>query len=62
MSGLAWAALALLFGYLAILVWGSAVARQAAGQPVWLFARAQERERNAASVSRWIGYCRRVMP
>ena len=40
MSGFGWAALALLFGYLALFFWGSALAAQAAGRPVWLFARA----------------------
>ena len=39
-SGFGWAALALLFGYLALFFWGSALAAQAAGRPVWLFARA----------------------
>lgn len=39
MSGLSWAAMALLFGYLALFFWGSAVAAQAASEPVWLFAR-----------------------
>lgn len=47
-SGFGWAALALLFGYLALFFWGSAVAAQAAGQPVWLFARATGRDRLAA--------------
>ena len=48
MSGLSWAALALLFGYLALFFWGSADAAQAAGKPVWLFARATGRDRLAA--------------
>ena len=48
MSGFGWAALALLFGYLALFFWGSAVAAQAAGRPVWLFARATGRDRLAA--------------
>jgi thiol:disulfide interchange protein DsbD len=36
MSGFGWAALALLFGYLALFFWGSAVAAQAAGKPLLL--------------------------
>ena len=48
-SGFNWAALALLFGYLALFFWGSAVAAQAAGRPVWLFARAKGRDRLAAT-------------
>lgn len=48
MSGFGWAALALLFGYLALFFWGSAMAAQAAGRPVWLFARAAGRDRLAA--------------
>ncbi len=48
MSAFGWAALALLFGYLALFFWGSAVAAQAAGRPVWLFARATGRDRLAA--------------
>jgi protein-S-isoprenylcysteine O-methyltransferase Ste14 len=47
-SGFGWAALALLFGYLALFLWGSAVAAQAAGKPVWLLARATGRDRLAA--------------
>jgi protein-S-isoprenylcysteine O-methyltransferase Ste14 len=47
-SGFGWAALALLFGYLALFFWGSTVAAQAAGKPVWLFARATGRDRLAA--------------
>ncbi|MGQ0567229.1 MAG: methyltransferase family protein [Gemmobacter sp.] len=47
-SGLGWAALALFSGYLTLFFWGSAVAAQAAGQPVWLFARATGRDRLAA--------------
>ena len=45
-SGFGWAALALLFGYLALFFWGSALAAQAAGRPVWLFARATGRDRH----------------
>ena len=48
MSGFGWAALALLFAYLSLFFWGSAVAAQAAGRPVWLFARATGRDRLAA--------------
>jgi len=47
-SGFGWAALALLLGYLALFFWGSALAAQAAGRPVWLFARATGRDRLAA--------------
>lgn len=47
-SGFGWAALALLFGYLALFFWGSALAAQAAGRPVWLFARAKGRDQLAA--------------
>lgn len=47
-SGFGWAALALLFGYLALFFWGSALAAQAAGRPIWLFARATGRDRLAA--------------
>ena len=47
-SGFGWAALALLFGYLALFFWGSALAAPAAGRPVWLFARATGRDRLAA--------------
>ena len=48
-SGFGWAALALLFGYLALFFWGSAaLAAQAAGRPVFLFARATGRDRLAA--------------
>ena len=47
-AGFGWAALALLFGYLALFFWGSALAAQAAGRPVWLFARATGRDRLAA--------------
>jgi len=47
-SGFGWAALALLCGYLALFFWGSAVAAQAAGRPVWLFAQAKGRDRLAA--------------
>ena len=43
-SGFGWAALALLFSYLALFFWGSAIAAQAAGRPVWLFARAKGRD------------------
>lgn len=48
MSAFGWAALALLFGYLALFFWGGTVAAQAAGRPVWLFARATGRDRLAA--------------
>ena len=48
-SGFGWAALALLFGYLALFFWGSALAAQAAGRPVWLFARAKGRDQLAAT-------------
>ena len=47
-SGFGWAALALLFGYLALFFWGSALAAQAAGRSVWLFSRAKGRDRVAA--------------
>ncbi len=47
-SGFGWAALALLFGYLALFFWCNALAAQAAGRPVWLFARAKGRDRLAA--------------
>ena len=47
-SGFGWAALALLFGYLALFFWGSALAAKAVGRPVWLFARATGRDRLAA--------------
>ena len=47
-SGFGWAALALLFGYLALFFWGSALAAQAAGRSVWLFSRATGRDRLAA--------------
>lgn len=53
MSGLSWAALALLFGYLALFFWGSAIAAKAAGKPVWLFARAAGRDRLAAMGASW---------
>lgn len=49
LSGFGWAALALLFGYLALFFWGSAMAAEAAGRPVWLFARATGRDRWAAA-------------
>lgn len=48
MSAFGWAALALLAGYLALFFWGNALAAQAAGRPVWLFARATGRDRLAA--------------
>ena len=48
-SGFGWAALALLFGYLALFFWGSALAAQAAGRSVWLFSRATGRARPAAT-------------
>ena len=47
-SGFGSAALALLFGYLALFFWGSAMAAQTAGKPVWLFARATGRDRLAS--------------
>ena len=47
-SWFGWAALALLFGYLALFFWGSAVAAQSAGRSVWLFSRAKGRDRLAA--------------
>ena len=47
-SGFGWAALALLFGYLALFFWGSALAAQAAGRPVWLFSWAKRRDCYAA--------------
>lgn len=47
-SGFGWAALALLFGYLAMFFWGGALAAQAAGRPIWLFERARGRDRLAA--------------
>ncbi|HQU69625.1 MAG TPA: methyltransferase [Albidovulum sp.] len=46
--GFGWAALALLFGYLALFFWGSALAAQAASRSVWLFALAAGRDRLAA--------------
>jgi protein-S-isoprenylcysteine O-methyltransferase Ste14 len=49
LSGFGWAALALLFGYLALFFWGSAMAAEAAGRHVWLFARASGRDRWAAA-------------
>jgi protein-S-isoprenylcysteine O-methyltransferase Ste14 len=47
-SGFGWAAVVVLAGYLMLFFWGSALAAQAAGQPVWLFARAKGRDRLAA--------------
>ena len=47
-SGFGWAALALLFGYLALFFWGGALAPQSAGRAVWLFSRAKGRDRLAA--------------
>jgi protein-S-isoprenylcysteine O-methyltransferase Ste14 len=47
-SGFGWAAFAVLAGYLVLFFWGSVLAAQAAGQPVWLFARAKGRDRLAA--------------
>lgn len=47
-SGFGWAALALLFGCLTLFFGGSALAEQAAGRPVWLFARATGPDRLAA--------------
>ena len=46
-SGFGWAALALLFGYLALVFWGRALAAQAAGRPVWPLDRATGRDRLA---------------
>jgi len=46
--GFGWAALTLLFGYLVLFFWGSALAARAVGQPVWLFSRATGRDRLAA--------------
>lgn len=48
LSGFGWAALALLSGYLALFFWGSAIAAEAVGRPVWLFGRATGRDRWAA--------------
>ena len=48
MSAFGWAALALLFGYLALFLWGTTAATRAAGRPVWLFGQARGRERLAA--------------
>lgn len=45
---LALAAWLILICYLALFFWGSAEARRAAGQPVWLFAHARGRDRLAA--------------
>ena len=47
-SSFGWSALALLFGYLVLFFWGSAIAARAAGKPVWLLARAKGRDRWAA--------------
>ncbi len=47
-SAFGWAALAILFGYLALFFWGGAVAAQSAGRSVWLFSRAKGRDRLAA--------------
>ena len=47
-SSFGWAALALLFGYLALFFWGSVIAARAAGKPIWLFGRARGRDRWAA--------------
>ena len=47
-SGFGWAVLALLFGYLALFFWGSALAAKAADRSVWLFGRASGRDRWAA--------------
>lgn len=47
-SAFGWATLALLFGYLVLFFWGSAMAAQAAGKFVWLFSRATGRDRLAA--------------
>jgi protein-S-isoprenylcysteine O-methyltransferase Ste14 len=48
-SGFGWATVAVLAGYLMLFFWGSALAAQAAGQPVWLFAQAKGRDRLAAT-------------
>lgn len=47
-SGFGWAVLALLFGYLALFFWGTNMSARASGNPVWLFARAEGRDRLAA--------------
>ena len=44
-SGFGWAALALLFGYLALFFWGSSLTAQVASRPVWLFVRVKGRDR-----------------
>lgn len=44
-SGLSGAALALLFGYLALFFWCSSLVAQVASRPVWLFVRAKGRDR-----------------
>src|SRR5690606_2840857 len=51
-SGFGWPALARLFGYLALFFCGSALAAQAAGRPIWLFAPARRRDRLAAAFFR----------
>ncbi|KGF71039.1 MULTISPECIES: methyltransferase family protein [Hoeflea] len=47
-SSFGWSVLVLLFGYLSLFFWGSAIAARAAGKPVWLFGRARGRDRWAA--------------
>lgn len=47
-SGFGWAGLALLFGYLSLFFWGSALAAHLSGKPIWLFSRAVGRARLAA--------------
>ncbi len=46
-SGFGWAGLALLFGYLSLFFWGSALAAHLSGKPIWLFSRAVGRARLA---------------
>ncbi|MCA0273845.1 MAG: isoprenylcysteine carboxylmethyltransferase family protein [Proteobacteria bacterium] len=48
LASFGWAALVLLFGYLALFFWGNAIATRAAGRPVWLLGRATGRDRWAA--------------
>ena len=47
-SGFGWAVLVLIFGYLALFLWGIAIAADASGRSVWLFGRASGRDRWAA--------------
>jgi hypothetical protein len=51
LASFGWAALALLFSYLALFFWGSAIAAQAALR----LALGDAYDRDAASVPRWIG-------